>query len=232
MSALAEPSRKCVPTSGASCRPSAPARRFLLRRPATAPRAALERVRSVEPRDQNRSTVPSRRGAISSLARRWRNDSRRLSVVSTSLSASADPRGVSAAHTRRLSTSDRAMSHAVPVTFKHDACAPLCSSAGLCSSASATIASHLAAQGLVAARCPSLVGDELPPSASGDRGGLRVAGLPSCGLPCGRARSANPMRSTDFCFPILRPRTPVPRVVPGISPRLAPRPFARGLRPG
>jgi len=153
------------------------------------------------------------------------------SIVSTSLSASADPRGVSAAQTRRLSTSDRAMCHAVPVTFKHDACAPLCSSAGLRSSASATTASRLAARGLAAARCPSLVGDGLPSSASAERGGLRVAGLPSCGLPCGRARSANPMRSTDFCFPMLRLRTPVPRVAPGSSPRLAPRPFARGLAP-
>jgi len=153
------------------------------------------------------------------------------SVVSTSLPAFADTRSVSATRTRRLSTSDRAMSHAVPVTFKHDACAPLCSSAGLCSSASATTASCLAAQGLAAARCPSLVGDGLPPSASADRGGSREAGSPSCGLPCGRARSANPMRSTDFCFPMLRPRTLVPRVAPGISPRLAPRPFARGLAP-
>jgi len=68
----------CVPTSDASCRLPAPACRLLLRPPASAPRAALELTRSVSPRDQNRSTVPSLRGAISSVARRWRNDSRRL----------------------------------------------------------------------------------------------------------------------------------------------------------
>jgi len=69
---------RCVPTSDASCRLPAPAGRLLLRPPATAPRAAFERVRSAEPKDQNRSTVSPRRGAISSVARRWRNDSRRL----------------------------------------------------------------------------------------------------------------------------------------------------------
>jgi len=69
---------RCVPTSDASCRHPAPARRFLLRPPASASCAALEHTRSVSPRDQNRSTVPSLRGAISSVARRWRNDSRRL----------------------------------------------------------------------------------------------------------------------------------------------------------
>jgi hypothetical protein len=67
-----------VPTSDASCRHPAPARRFLLRRPARASCAALERTRSVSPRGQNRSTVPTFGGAISSVARRWRNDSRRL----------------------------------------------------------------------------------------------------------------------------------------------------------
>jgi len=68
-----------VPTSDALCHHPAPACRLLFARPpASAPRAALERVRSVSPCDQNRSTVPSLRGAISSVARRWRNDSRRL----------------------------------------------------------------------------------------------------------------------------------------------------------
>jgi len=78
MSALVEPSRDASQTSDAPCRPSAPACRLLLRPPASASYAALERTGSVSPRDQNRSTVPSLRGAISSVARRWRNDSRRL----------------------------------------------------------------------------------------------------------------------------------------------------------
>jgi len=69
---------RCVPTSGAPCRHPAPARRLLLRPPASASCAALERAGSVSPNDQNRSTVPSLGGAISSVARRWRNDSRRL----------------------------------------------------------------------------------------------------------------------------------------------------------
>jgi len=58
--------------------PSGTGDRLLPRPPATAPRAALVRVGSASPKDQNRPAVPSRRGAISSRARRWRNDSRRL----------------------------------------------------------------------------------------------------------------------------------------------------------
>jgi hypothetical protein len=52
------------------------------------------------------------------------------SVVSTRLPASADPRGVSATHTRRLAAPDRAIRHAVPVTFGRDACAPFRSDTG------------------------------------------------------------------------------------------------------
>lgn len=78
MSALVEPSRN-------ASRPLTPHvatrhRRVgsCFRRPASASCATFERTGSVSPRDQNRSTVPSFRGAISSVARRWRNDSRRL----------------------------------------------------------------------------------------------------------------------------------------------------------
>jgi len=53
------------------------------------------------------------------------------SVVSKPLPASADPRGVSAAHTRRLATSNRTTRRAVPVTFGHDACAPFGSGAAV-----------------------------------------------------------------------------------------------------
>jgi hypothetical protein len=55
---------RCVPTSDVPCRPWAPAHR-LLRAQAPAPCVTLERPRSVLPRDQNRSTVPSLGGAIS-----------------------------------------------------------------------------------------------------------------------------------------------------------------------
>jgi len=68
---------RCVPTSDVPCRPSAPAYR-LLRPQAPAPRVTLERARSVLPRDQNRSTVPSPMRSHLLVARRWRNDSRRL----------------------------------------------------------------------------------------------------------------------------------------------------------
>jgi len=78
MSALVEPSRD----------PSQPLTPYVVARhqhvgsfarlPASAPRASLERARSGSPCDQDRSTVPSLRGAISSVARRWRNDPRRL----------------------------------------------------------------------------------------------------------------------------------------------------------
>jgi hypothetical protein len=68
---------RCVPTSDVPCRPSAPAHR-LLRPQAPAPRVTLERARSILPRDQNRSTVPSQMRSHLLVARRWRNDSRRL----------------------------------------------------------------------------------------------------------------------------------------------------------
>jgi len=69
---------RCVPTSDVSCRLPAPAHRLLPDRQLP-PRALLSSgPESVLPRDQNRSTVASPRGAISSVARRWRNDSRRL----------------------------------------------------------------------------------------------------------------------------------------------------------
>jgi len=68
---------RCVPTSDVPCRPWAPAHR-LLRAQAPAPCVTLERPRSVLPRDQNRSTVPSPVRSHLLVARRWRNDSRRL----------------------------------------------------------------------------------------------------------------------------------------------------------
>jgi len=62
---------------------------------------------------------------------------------------------------------------------------------------------------------------------------LRRADSPSCGLPCDSTRSTSPMRSTDFCFPLLLSTTSTRAAfVPSISSRLAPRPFALGLHPG
>jgi hypothetical protein len=77
MSALVEPSRAVTPSLPPLVVPSAPAVGSFTDRQLRPARCSRARE-SVEPRDQNRSTVPSRRGAISSLARRWRNDSRRL----------------------------------------------------------------------------------------------------------------------------------------------------------
>jgi len=78
MSALVEPSRD----ASQPLTPHVATRHRLVgscfRRLAVATFAALERTRSISPSDQNRSTVPSFGGAISSVARRWRNDSRRL----------------------------------------------------------------------------------------------------------------------------------------------------------
>jgi hypothetical protein len=63
-------------------------------------------------------------------------------------------------------------------------------------------------------------------------GSLRRADSPSCGLPCDSTRSTSPMRSTDFCFPLLSTTSTRAAFVPSIFPRLAPRPFALGLHPG
>jgi len=43
---------------------------------------------------------------------------------------------------------------------------------------------------------------------------LLRATLPSYGLPCGAPWSTRRMRTTDFCFPLLRLRVPVPCVLP------------------
>jgi len=61
---------------------------------------------------------------------------------------------------------------------------------------------------------------------------LRRADSPSCGLPCDSTRSTSPMRSTDFCFPLLSTTSTRAAFVPSISSRLAPRPSALGLHPG
>jgi len=149
------------------------------------------------------------------------------SVVSIRLPASAVPRGVSAAHNRRLAAPNRTSRRAFPVTFEHDACAPLRSGAG--------VTQHLC--GRRNAPCDALShrpsrsirfgdGRILPPCQRS--GSLRRAGPHSYGLPCGSTRSESPMRSTDFCFPLLRLRALASRSLPNISPRLAPRPAAFG----
>jgi len=122
---------RCVPPSGTPCHLPAPTRRLLLRPSAPAPCATLEHTRSVLPRDQNRSTVASLGGTISPVTRRWRNDSKYLPSCRDSLPASADSSGVSARQTQRLSALDRVKHRAVPVTFWHDARAPIRSDAGV-----------------------------------------------------------------------------------------------------
>jgi len=119
------------PTSDAPCRRPAPAIGSLDRPPARASRAALELTRSVSPGDQDRSTVSSLRGAISSFTRRWRNDPRRLlscrfACLPPQMHVAFQPRTPDAS--RR---SDRTSRHAFPVTFEHDACAPFRSGTGL-----------------------------------------------------------------------------------------------------
>jgi hypothetical protein len=65
------------------------------------------------------------------VTRRWRNDSKYLPSCRDSLPASADSSGVSARQTQRLSALDRVKHRAVPVTFWHDARAPIHSNAGI-----------------------------------------------------------------------------------------------------
>jgi hypothetical protein len=65
------------------------------------------------------------------VTRRWRNDSEHLPSCRVSLPASADSSGVSASQTQRLSALDRVKHRAVPVTFWHDARAPIRSNAGV-----------------------------------------------------------------------------------------------------
>jgi len=221
---------RSVPTSGASCRPSAPAVGSIFRLPASAPRASLELTRSVSPRDQNRSTVPSLRGAISS-SEKMEERLETPSIVSTPLPAFADPHGLSAMHTRRLAAPDRANRHAFPVTFKRDACPPFRSGAA--------VTQHLCGRVLVPCGTrphrPSLLllsGDELLPSASADRavcdGLTRPPAACLATVRGARVRCVRPT-SASHCFDYEYSRL---RSFPASlrSLRLAPSP--EGSRPG
>ena len=221
---------RSVPTSDAPCRPSAPAVGSFFRPPASAPCASLEHAKSVSPRDQNRSTVPSLRGAISS-SEKMEERLEAPSIVSTPLPAFADPRGLSAVHTRRLAAPDRAIRHAFPVTFKLDACAPFRSGAG--------VTQHLCGENLAPCgarlRRPSRLlrfREERLPSAFSGSSSLRRAGPPSCAPSCDGTRSTSPMRSTDFCFPLFRLRALAPRSFPASLRDLRLAPSPEGLRPG
>jgi hypothetical protein len=154
------------------------------------------------------------------------------SVVSNPLPASADPHGLSAMHTRRLSAPDRAIRRAVPVTFWHDACAPFRSAAGPSTSHSAV---RTALPFSTQFHRPSLLirfGDELLPSVSAALAVCDGLATPSCGLPFDSTPSTSPMRSTNFCFPLLRLRSLAPHSFPASlrGLRLAPPP--EGLHPG
>jgi hypothetical protein len=203
MSALVEPSRDAFQ----SLTPRVVTRHrrvgSFFRRPASASCAALEPTGSVSPSDQNRSTVPSLRGAISSVARRWRNDSRRLPSCPNPLSASADPHGVSAMHTRRLAAPDRVIRHAFPVTFEHDACAPFRSGAGLTQRLCGDYRVHCSTR-LHRPSRPIRFGDERLPSVSADR--AVCDGLTRPPAPClatvrgARARCVRPTSASHYFF--------------------------------
>jgi len=122
--------------------------------------------------------------------------------VSNPLPASADPHGISAAHTRRLSAPDRITRRAFPVTFERDACAPFRSGTGRCPGTSAASTRRLAALGLHRPSPLIRFGDEPSALRVSGSSSLRWADSPSCGLPCDSTRSTSPMHSTDFCFPL------------------------------
>jgi len=196
------------------------------------PRALLLSPRGpFSPRDQNRSTVPSLRGAISSVARRWRNDSRRLPSCPNPLSASADPRGISAAHTRRLAAPDRVTRHAFPVTFEHDACAPFRSGAGLTQRLCGDRRVHCSTK-LHRPSRPIRFGDERLPSVSADLAGCDgLTRPPADCLATARGARVRCIRPTSASHYLSTTSTRA-TFVPSISSRLAPRPFAQGLHPG
>jgi len=145
-----------VPTSDAPCRHPAPASRLLLRPPASAPCAALELTKSVSPSDQNRSTVPSLRGAISSFTRRWRNDSRRLPSCRTlclppQIPAAFQPRAPDASRRRTESFVVLSLLRSSTTLVHRFARTPVLRGA------SAARTSRLAARGSTAPRGPSRV---------------------------------------------------------------------------
>jgi hypothetical protein len=123
------------------------------------------------------------------------------SIVSDLLPASADPRGVSAAHTRRLSAPNRLKRRAFPLTFWRAACAPFRSDADF--PASLRPSPELWARFSTAPRDPSSGGDGLPPSASADRtvcdGLARPVPTYLAAVRGARARCV----PIDFCFPLL-----------------------------
>jgi len=125
-----------VPTSDASCRHPAPARRFLPDRQLE-PRALLSSARGLFHREARIVPPSPRLEEPSPLNEKMEERLEAPSVMPNPLPASADPRGLSATHTQRLAAPDRAIRRAVPVTFWHDACAPFRSAAGPSTSHSA-----------------------------------------------------------------------------------------------
>jgi len=119
-----------VRSSDASRRRPAPDRRLHLRRPAGAPCVSLERAKSPVTDRPESSHRPLALRSHLLFREKMEERLEAPSVVSNPLPASADLRGVSAAHTRRLAAPDRVIHHAVPVTFWRDACAPFRSDTG------------------------------------------------------------------------------------------------------
>jgi len=152
------------------------------------------------------------------------------SVISNPLPASADPHGLSAVHTRRLAAPDRAIRHAFPVTFEHDACAPFRSGADLtqllCGADLASCDARLRRPSL-----PVRCRDGLLHSAPADRAvcdGLTRP--PAACLATVRGARARCVRPTSASH-LLSTTSTRAAFVPSISSRLAPRPFATELVP-
>jgi len=155
------------------------------------------------------------------------------SVVSNSLPASADPRGVSASRTRRLSAPDRVTSHSFPVTFGDDSCAPFCSGTGASSGTVCGVTPRLATRSLTAPRDPSVLEDGPTALRVSGTNSVRRAGPPSCDPACAGARSTSSDAFDRLLLPNrFRLRALAPRCAPSICSRLAPRPFALACQPG
>jgi len=231
MSALVEPSRDAFQplTSHVATRHRRVGSCF--RPPASASCAALERTGSVSPRDQNRSTVPSFGGAISSVARRWRNDSRRLP---SSRNLCLPPQIHTAFQPCTPDASRRRTESFVMPSLLRSSLTPAHRFARVPGLSPGPL--RRKPRALRHATPPPLAAHPVwrwaPALRVSGSSSLRRADSPSCGLPCDSTRSTSPMHSTDFCFPLLSTTSTRAAFVPSISSKLAPRPFALGLHPG
>jgi len=219
----------CLPTSGVPRRRPAPVRRFLADHKLWPP--ARSRAPAVQFTERPESF--HRPLAFEEPSPRSEKMEERLgapSVVSNSLPASADPRGISAA---QPSASRRRTGRAATPSLLRSGVTPAHRLLGRCCYPAPS-----------AVRARALRREPRPPIVTRPSsrralcrpsqriGRVRWAHSSSYGPPCGGARSTGAMRSTDFCFPRTSTTSTRATLVPSISPRPAPRPLATGLRPG